>query len=191
MPLPRYGIVLGRFQPFHVGHLEYVEAARRRCQRLIIGITNPDITKLRHHDSDPNRSQRDSNPYPYFVRHEVIEAALLGEGWSCASFAIVPADLDDPARLGAFLPHPRQSKMFVTIYDAWGEEKLRRITDLGFEVEILWRRTMAERATSGAEIRDLMRNRQPWAHLVPTGAAELLAARIPTGQEPFDYGDRS
>jgi cytidyltransferase-like protein len=188
MTLPRYGIVLGRFQPFHMGHLEYFEAARRRSERLIVGITNPDISALRHHHSDPNRSQRESNPFPYFVRHEVIEAALLGEGWNSETFAIVPADLDTP-RIGAFLPHPAQAKVFVTIYDAWGEEKLRRIADQGFEIEILWRRTMAERATSGSEIRQLMRTGQPWAHLVPTRAAELIAARLSAGQVPIDHGD--
>jgi cytidyltransferase-like protein len=188
MTLLRYGIVLGRFQPFHVGHLEYFEAARRRCERLIVGITNPDIAALHHHHSDPNRSQRESNPFSYFLRHEVIEAALLGQGWDARTFAIVPADLDAP-RVGAFMPAPAESKVFVTIYDAWGEEKLRRVADQGFDIEILWRRSMAERATSGSEIRQLMRTGQPWAHLVPANAAELIAARLSAGQNLVDHGD--
>jgi cytidyltransferase-like protein len=186
--LAPYGIVLGRFQPFHVGHLEYLEAARRRCERLIVGISNPDIAMLRYHDSDPNRSQHESNPLPYFVRHEMIEAALIGESWDAAAFAIVPTDLDDPDRLGAFLPNRGQSKVFVTIYDAWGEEKLRRISDQGFEIEILWRRTMAERATSGSEIRDLMRRQQPWSHLVPAGVAQFLAPLVSAQRDSFSNG---
>lgn len=177
MSLIDYGIVLGRFQPFHIGHLEYLEAARLRCRRLIIGITNPDIMVLRHHDSDPNRSQRDSNPYSYFERFELIEAALLGEGWHPENFAIVPADLDHSERLGAFLPDPQRSQVFVTIYDDWGEEKLGRIANQSFATEILWRRTMAERATSGTEIRSYMREGKPWAHLVPAAAVEPLAAQ--------------
>lgn len=177
MNLVDYGIVLGRFQPFHIGHLEYLEAARRRCNRLIVGITNPDIAVLRHHDSDPNRSKRESNPYSYFERHELIETTLTGEGWASGDFAIVPADLDHPERLGAFLPDPQRSKVFVTIYDSWGEEKLGRITDQKFITEVLWRRTMAERATSGTEIRALMHDGKPWAHLVPRAAVEPLAAQ--------------
>lgn len=37
----RYGMIHGRFQPFHL-HLTYLRAALELCQTLIIGITNPD-----------------------------------------------------------------------------------------------------------------------------------------------------
>ncbi len=37
----RYGMVHGRFQPFHLGHLEYTLKALACSQTLIVGITNP------------------------------------------------------------------------------------------------------------------------------------------------------
>lgn len=37
--LPRYGMIHGRFQPFHNGHWQYARAALARCDVLIIGIT--------------------------------------------------------------------------------------------------------------------------------------------------------
>ena len=33
------GMIHGRFQPFHNGHLEYMVAAAARCTRLAVGIT--------------------------------------------------------------------------------------------------------------------------------------------------------
>lgn len=190
----RFGIVLGRFQPFHIGHLEYVAAAKARCERLVVGITNPTLAGSLQPSSDPRRSRRENNPFSYFTRSLVIEAALRGDGWSESSFIIVPADIDDPASFTDFLPEPAQSRVFVTIYDAWGEEKLGRITDCDFPVEILWRRTMAERATSGTEIRVLMRSGGQWQHLVPPGAVQVLADQLsndrlaPAGRDGKSHG---
>jgi cytidyltransferase-like protein len=170
----RYGVVLGRFQPLHVGHMEYLEAAKRKCDRLVVGVTNPDTSLLTHHDADPNRSKQESNPFPYFLRYEMIDASLRDEGWHPDTFAIVPADITDISKVGAFLPDPSQSIVFITIYDAWGDEKAKRLSEISFTVEILWRREMSERVTSGSEIRRRMRQGESWRHLVPAGVAQAL-----------------
>ena len=36
------GVVRGRFQVFHLKHLEYVLAAKMRCRKLLIGIEEPE-----------------------------------------------------------------------------------------------------------------------------------------------------
>jgi hypothetical protein len=64
--------------------------------------------------------------------------------------------------------------VFITIYDAWGDEKARRLTALGFDVEILWRRSMTERFTTGATVRTLMRQGQSWQFLVPKGVVQYF-----------------
>ena len=51
----RYGMVHGRFQPFHVGHLEYALTALHRCEHLIVGITNPDPSLVVAESTDPQR----------------------------------------------------------------------------------------------------------------------------------------
>ena len=45
------GMIHGRFQPFHLGHLEYLRGAAERCDEVFVGITNPDPT-----GSGPNRA---------------------------------------------------------------------------------------------------------------------------------------
>ena len=40
--MTRTGIVNGRFQVLHLKHMEYILAAKMRCDKLYIGITNPD-----------------------------------------------------------------------------------------------------------------------------------------------------
>jgi hypothetical protein len=154
--------------------MEYLETARARCERLIVGITNPDISSLNFHTADPNRSKLESNPFSYFLRYEMIDQSLRGAGWESQSFAIVPADVADIGKLGAFLPPQSETTVFITIYDEWGEEKIRRLQDLGYLVEVLWRRSMSDRLTSGSEVRRRMRENEPWKHLVPSGVALCL-----------------
>lgn len=174
-----YGLVLGRFQPIHIGHMEFLEAAKRRCDRLIVGVTNPDIRAMAFHAADPNRSKEGNNPFTFFQRLEMIESALLGVGWKPADFSILPADIaDDEAMLAlpGLLPDAARTIYLATIYDPWGEEKVSRMKNLGFNVEVLWRRSMAERVTSGTEVRRLMVSGGAWRHLVPAGVSQFAGA---------------
>ena len=107
----------------------------------------------------------------------MIERALGRAGWQPKEFSILPADIASAQALTALLPEPSQTVVLATIYDEWGEEKAQRMTQQGFNVEVLWRRSMAERATSGTEIRGLMLGGAPWRHLVPEGVAEMIGAQ--------------
>lgn len=174
MTIAPYGVVLGRFQPLHLGHMEYLEESRRRCRRLVVGITTPDLSAMTFEPSNPGRSERMNNPFPYFIRHEMIERALRDSGWSPESFAIVPADINDIAHVGIFLPPKEKTTVFITIYDAWGEEKRKRVETLGFHTEVLWRRSMSDRFTTGSHVRRLMRENGEWQSLVPSGVARYV-----------------
>ena len=165
--------------------MEFLDAAKRRCDRLIVGVTNPDIRDMAFHPSDPNRSKEGSNPFTYFQRLEMIESALRSAGWRAEDFSIIPADIADDEAVQALpgvLPDPGQTVVLATIYDEWGEEKVARMSKLGFSVEILWRRAMSQRATSGTEIRRLMAAGVEWHHLVPAGVAEMLTTEFATSR---------
>lgn len=170
----KYGIVLGRFQPLHHGHVEYLVAAKRGCERLFIGITNPDSGPVTITEADAQRSLGENNPFTYIDRHLMIERSLLELGWPPESFCIVAAPITDPTRLASYLPTPTLSEFFVTIYDNWGEQKAREIAGLGYATTTLWRRTYDERFTSGTFVRSAIRTGEPWEHLVPSGVASYI-----------------
>lgn len=159
------GVIHGRFQMLHLGHMEYLLAGKARCQRLIIGISNPDVTVTRFNNASPHRSLAAANPLTYFERFEMIRGALLESGVPRDTFDIVPFPVNCPELLFNYVP--REAKFYMTLYDQWSQEKKAMLESLGCEVEVMWRRTDAERLTSGTEVRELIRSGRPWRHLVP------------------------
>ncbi|MGH3937696.1 MAG: hypothetical protein ACRDTG_03530 [Pseudonocardiaceae bacterium] len=167
-------VVHGRFQPLHVGHLEYLLAGKSRCRTLIVGITNPDPTQVAVETTAPHRAEESANPFTFYERHLMVDGALGENGVAPEEFRIVPFPHSFPERLKYYVPD--DAAFLMTIYDAWGEEKLRRFTELGRHCEVLWRSTSA--VTSGTAIRQRIRHGQPWEHLVPSATAEVIR-RVP------------
>ena len=74
------GMIHGRFQPFHNGHLEYLRGAAERSDEVFVGITNPDPQRIKEEATDPLRHLPESNPFTYVERLLMIEAVAKDEG---------------------------------------------------------------------------------------------------------------
>lgn len=169
-PSYEWGIVHGRFQPFHNGHLEYVLRAKLRCRRLVVGITNPDPSRVRTEASNSHRHEPEANPFTYLERALMVRDSLLAAGTDAREFVIVPFPIHEP-RLVRFYA-PAGAVHFVRVYSSWEQEKVRRLRDQGFVVEIL--DPGGEKEVSGTEVRRLLRAGLPWEHLVPECAAAVI-----------------
>ena len=173
------GVAHGRFQPLHLGHLEYLLASRRTCRLLLVGITNPDPWQTVHEEADPARGAPDANPFTYYERHLMVEGALLDHGVSRAAFRVVPFPHGFPERLCHYLPP--DPLMLLTIYDDWGRAKLRRFLDAGLRVRVLWERR--EKLTTGSHVRAAIRQGRDWEHLVPAATARVIRQSRAAGAE--------
>jgi cytidyltransferase-like protein len=173
-PPIHYGVVLGRFQPLHLGHIEYLEVAREKVDQLVIGITNPDTAALIHDSADPRRSQSENNPFSYFDRYQMVTASLTELGWSSNDFVVVPAPINTPQEMKPYLPPPLATTVYITVYDAWGDRKADLMREVGYKVSVLWRRERDDRLTSGTDLRRAMRSGEPWRELVPGAVARYL-----------------
>lgn len=159
------GIVHGRFQLLHKEHMKYILAGKSRCEHLLIGICNPDITMTKYNEANPHRSQNDSNPFTYYERYKMIQNALLESGFLLSEFDIVPFPINYPELLCNYIP--KVATHFLTIYDAWGMEKKRVLESYGYNVEVLWKCDLSEKKISGTEVRQLILDGKEWRHLVP------------------------
>lgn len=168
----RIGVVHGRFQPLHVGHLEYLLTGRSKCDFLIVGIANPDPSLTKPHAADAKRSDATANPFTYYERARMVRASLRGSGVALEDFDVVPFPINVPDLLPCYVPPEAQH--LITIYDEWGQEKRRTLQSLGLDVSVLWERTLDSKGTSGTEVRRRLLAGEPWKDLVPPEVAELI-----------------
>lgn len=177
----RYGVAQGRFQIIHHGHMEYLLEAKKRSDFLIVGIS----------DHDPERSYFDPktflipgqlgpvrvlgephHTFTYFERVLMVSEALRGAGVAASDFAVVPFPVHRPHLIPYYVP--TGATIFVTIYGEWGREKIKLFEALGYPTEILWERSMAERLTTGTEVRRRLAAGEDWETLVPQGVAGVI-----------------
>ena len=164
------GAVCGRFQIFHLDHLQYVLAAKERCRHLIVGITSPDRSVAPAEAADPNRGLDEANPCTYYERMKMVEAALLEVGVSREEFDIVPFPIGKPELIRYYIPDG--TTIFVTILDQWGHCKTDRLRDFGYPVEVLWERN--DKIISSSMIRKCIREDRDWSEFVPSATDKYL-----------------
>ena len=76
------GLVVGRFQPFHLGHLHLLREALKHANKLIIAVGSSNVTD-------------NNNPISYIDRVKMLEKVIEEEGLDGKIEKIVPSP-DDP-----------------------------------------------------------------------------------------------
>jgi nicotinamide-nucleotide adenylyltransferase len=168
---PEYGMIHGRFQPFHNGHLEYLRASRELCETLVIGITNPDPTTIREDATSEHRHLPDANPYTYFERLLMIREVLSDEGIEPDRAIIIPFPVNDPARWRYYLP--RNAVHFLRVFSDWEQAKVDRLREHSYTVEVL--HPGIEKQIEATEVRRRMANGEDWQSLVPPAVVRVIA----------------
>jgi nicotinamide-nucleotide adenylyltransferase len=129
----RVACFTGRFQPFHNQHLEVLTALSHEFDRIIIGITNPDLANLQEHSASSHRHTNDANPFSYESRVKIIQESVTELSHNTdidVEFEIIPFDLTEPGSWSV----PAESVFAVRIFSPWEATKLSLFTDQGFEI---------------------------------------------------------
>jgi nicotinamide-nucleotide adenylyltransferase len=161
------GMIHGRFQPFHNGHLEYLRGAAARSREVFVGITNPDPAHVKEEPSDPLRHLPESNPFTYTERLLMIESVAADEG---IPVHVIPFPVNEPDLWPAYVP-PRVTQ-YLRLFSDWGGTKLGRLREAGYDVVIL--DEGVEKEISGHDVREAMRTGSDWEALVPPGVARVI-----------------
>lgn len=178
----KVGVIHGRFQLLHNDHLKYLLTGMNRCDHLVVGITNPDPSLTRDDSADPLRSSMAENPFTYYERYLMVREALAEQGLR-EEVSIVPFPINCSDLYRYYVP--LDAVFFLTIYDSWGEKKLRMFEELGLTVEVLWRRPVSEKGLSAGVIRRKIVRDEEWRQLVPPAVA-LLVDRMNLRQRLID-----
>jgi cytidyltransferase-like protein len=173
MSTKKIGVVHGRFQPIHIGHIDgYIKPARAKCDHLIVGITNPDPTHTLPDPVNASRTSPQNNPLNFYERLTLVQAALIEQGIPRNDFHIVPFPINFPQLLKFYVPG--NCTHFLTIFDEWGRKKRLTLELHGLRVEVLKEADISEKSVSATEVRERILKNRNWRELVPKSTHSLL-----------------
>lgn len=165
------GVIHGRFQPFHNGHLTYATLARKLCDELIIGITNPDPRSYKELKGDKNRHLVSSNPYSYFERYRMIMSTLNDHALFENSVIVVPFPIDLPEMLKFYIPPDAIN--YLRDRGEWTQTKIELLKNNGLTAVLLDEDKDLD--IHGNYVRDLIISNKPgWKDLVPPGTKSVI-----------------
>jgi len=148
-------LLIGRFQPFHNGHLEVVRKISAASEKLTIGI------------GSAQNSHTVNNPFTAGERYRMISNTLKEEGLSAY---IIP--IEDLNRYSVWVSHVvSMSPPFSVVYS--NNTLTRRLfLEAGFEIKDspLYNRP----EFCGTEVRRRMLQDEDWRALVPKAVADVV-----------------
>ncbi|MBO5461500.1 MAG: nicotinate-nucleotide adenylyltransferase [Ruminococcus sp.] len=167
------GVVFGRFQIFHLKHMEYLLAAKMRCKKLYIGITHSDITAFgATNDLDMNGGTKRDNPMTYLERLEMIQKAVEDFGIQKDAYEIIPFPISYPELIAQYAP--TDAVYYMNICSEWDEAQYEILKKMGLNVEVLIRKAPEEVVVSSAKIRKAMVEGKEWKQFVSKSVSEYL-----------------
>lgn len=154
------GLVAGRFQPFHKGHLALVRQALSECDELIIVVGSAQFNFI------------DKDPFTAGERLLMIHNALGEAGINLSKCYIIPFNNDENnARWIGYLRS--QVPPFEIIYS--GNEFVAHLASVS-DRSLTIRKPEFEKKDeySGTNIRHLIASGGPWRNLVPSAVAKVI-----------------
>ena len=148
------GLFVGRFQPFHLGHLEDIEDALKEVDELIIGI------------GSSNEESTKENPFSAEERIEMIDTVLQKYGIKKYRIFKIPDFHDD----NKWVEHIEKNiPKFDRVYtgNEWTERCFRAKK---YEVK----KIKLVKGISSTIIREMIAGSKEWKKLVPKGAADFI-----------------
>lgn len=149
-------LFIGRFQPFHNGHLEAVKLYEKRAKKIILGIGSAQY----HHTAE--------NPFTYEERREMIKRALDKE--CITNYEIYP--IKDIHNYQKWVEHVASSVPKFDMVIGRNPTTLKLFQNKGYKVEKL--PLLGGKNCRGSVIRAMMTRGEKWEELVPDEVASYI-----------------
>jgi len=150
------GLLIGRFQPFHLGHLDALRFALSKVDKLWIGL------------GSSNKPLQKNNPFSAEERKEMILSSIDESMKQRIQIYFIP-DLENHIKwielIDALVPK------FDTVFT---NDELTRHLYSKRDVEVLPIPFVKRDILSGTNIRDMIISDQTWEDLVPEGTKIFL-----------------
>jgi|TARA_B100001758_G_scaffold82352_1_gene70034 nicotinamide-nucleotide adenylyltransferase len=151
------GFLIGRFQPFHLGHLEAIKFALSNVEYLHVGI------------GSSNKSHEERNPFTADERKEMILSSIDDEIKKKISLHYIP-DVDDHSQWTNLVDEIIPEYDVVFSNDDFTHELYDKRGKSIISVDLKSRSNL-----SGTNIRNLILTDQNWKEFVPSGTRDILS----------------
>lgn len=159
MKMYKHGLIYGRFQPFHNGHLYLLREALKKISSVTIGIGSSNI-----HDKD--------NPFTFKAREEMLEKVILFEDITqrVTSIVALPDIPDDDMWLNQTLE--KIGKIDVVVgNNKWTNDIFENVGIDVMRVPFLKRYIL-----EGLKIRELLNADGVWQKRVPPYLVNIIVS---------------
>ena len=158
--MTKRGLMLGRFQPFHNGHMSLTKQILSECDELVIIIGSAQFNFI--------------NKDPFTAGERVLmiyEALKEGEIDLSRSYVIPVTNDENNARWLAYLRS--MAPPFDVIYSGNDFVKYLALSQ-DSHITVKAPNFAKKEEYNGTNIRHLMRDDKPWKHLVPNAVAKII-----------------
>ncbi|MDE1823177.1 MAG: nicotinamide-nucleotide adenylyltransferase [Candidatus Micrarchaeota archaeon] len=154
------GLFIGRFQPFHKGHMYAIRFCLERCRNLVIGI------------GSSQESGTQINPISSKDRIRILRSGLSGAGIDTGRirFLEIP-DFDDNEKWRNYIIHKEPGIGIV-----FSRNRLVGRIFKGHDIEVMLPPWHERRRLIATRIRGMIKKGWHWQALVPRGAVELISS---------------
>ena len=150
------GLLIGRFQPFHLGHLDAILFALSRTENLFIGI------------GSSNKSNEKKNPFSSEERREMIVSSIEPSMIDRIKIFDIP-DIDDHEKWTF------EIDQVVPKYDAvFTNDEFTKTLFEKRKIDVIPVVLKDRERFSGTNIRELIADNKNWQDLVPHGTRKVL-----------------
>lgn len=150
------GLLIGRFQPFHLGHLEALQFALSKVDKLWLGL------------GSSNKSIEHNNPFSAEERKKMILSSINDSMKNKITIYFIP-DLDN---------HVKWIEKIDTIVPSFdivfSNDPLTDHLYSKRSVQVMTIPFLKRDQLSGTRVRDLIKSDQKWDDLVPSGTKAIL-----------------
>ncbi len=150
------GLLIGRFQPFHLGHLEALQFALSKIDKLWLGL------------GSSNKPMEKTNPFSVEERKQMIMSSIDDSIKNKISIFPIP-DLDNHVKWIENIDTIVPDYQIVFSNDPMTEHLYSKR-----DVNVMTIPFFKRDQLSGTRLRDLIKSDQKWDDLVPEGTKLLL-----------------
>ena len=152
------GFVIGRYQPFHNGHLEVIQEITQdnECDELIIGI------------GSAQESHTLENPFTAGERILMIDQALIEVG--IKNYFLIP--IIDLNRYAVWVAHVESLVPTIDLVYTNNPLTKRLFEERGYKVKLP--KLYDREKFSGTKIREMIKSNEDWTNLVPPAVEKII-----------------